>query len=167
MLCNMNSDFSTHAGHKQQGLGMIEKRPDEIVPPLSSGILIYRLNFESWLFDERGRDQLMIHHGDKTSIFWHDHIIKTHLDYAGIIQTDAASVGSARGTYLTSLYLLDIKLWGLVDADPVEGKRLSGIFVMRFEHNSVSLTDFSPCRKYFITLNEIEPQRDDRRNPIH
>lgn len=57
----------------------LQSVPDKFVPPPTSEITTNRPNFKSWLLDERGRDQFMIRHGDTTSIFWHDHIIKPQL----------------------------------------------------------------------------------------
>lgn len=57
----------------------LQNVPDKFVPPQASEISTNRPNFKSWLLDERGRDQFMIRHGDTTSVYWHDHIIKPQL----------------------------------------------------------------------------------------
>lgn len=57
-----------------------------------------------------------------------------------------------------------IKLWGRVDSTS-DRSEVDWALVMRFEHNNVSLIDFSPCENYLITFNGTEPERDDKRNP--
>lgn len=71
---------------------------------------------------------------------------------------------SPRGTYLASFHPRGIKLWGRVEPDGPDGE-VEWVFVMRFEHNNVSLIDFSPCENYLITFNGTEPERDDERFP--
>lgn len=78
--------------------------------------------------------------------------------------TEGASVWSPRGTYIASFHPRGIKIWGRVSADDNDGE-VEWVFVMRFEHNNVSLVDFSPCENYLITFNGTEPERDDKRNP--
>lgn len=78
--------------------------------------------------------------------------------------TEGASVWSPRGTYLASFHPRGIKLWGRIEPEDEEGE-VEWVFVMRFEHNNVSLIDFSPCENYLITFNGTEPERDDTRNP--
>lgn len=86
-------------------------------------------------------------------------------DYARIQWTDAASVWSPNGTYLASFHPRGIKLWGRVESNDDEDGKVDWVLVMRFEHNNVSLIDFSPCENYLITFNGTEPERDDKRNP--
>lgn len=78
--------------------------------------------------------------------------------------TEAAAIWSPRGTYLASFHPRGIKLWGRVEPEDPEGD-VEWVFVMRFEHNNVTLIDFSPCENYLVTFNGTEPERDDKRNP--
>lgn len=78
--------------------------------------------------------------------------------------TEGAAVWSPRGTYIATFHPRGIKIWGRVS--PEDGNvEVEWIFIMRFEHNNVSLVDFSPCENYLITFNATEPERDDKRNP--
>lgn len=78
--------------------------------------------------------------------------------------TEGAAVWSPRGTYIATFHQRGIQLWGRLPQstkdDPVEWS-----LVMRFEHPSVTMIDFSPLENYLITFNGTEPERDDKRNP--
>lgn len=60
-------------------LERLQSVPTTFVPPQASLVSADRPNFKSWLLDERGRDQFLIRHGDTTSIYWHDYIMKPQL----------------------------------------------------------------------------------------
>jgi len=57
-----------------------------------------------------------------------------------------------------------VKLWGRVPPENNDGQ-VEWALVMRFEHNAVTMIDFSPSEQYLITFNGTEPERDDKRNP--
>lgn len=61
-------------------LEQLQEMPVEFVPPPAIPVTTKdRPDFRSWLLDERGRDQFMIRHDDKASIYWHDHAVKPQL----------------------------------------------------------------------------------------
>lgn len=142
----------------------LQQMPEEFVPPEAPPIAAAdRPNFKNWLLDGRGRDQFMIRHQDETSIFWHDHIVKPQLDFARVKWTEAAAFWSPRGTYVATFHSRGVKLWGRIPSEQ-EGETEYGL-IMRFEHQSVTMLDFSPCENYLITFNGTEPERDDKRSP--
>lgn len=80
--------------------------------------------------------------------------------------TEGASMWSPKGTYMASFHPQGIKLWGRVERQEKENNTVKVEWeFMRFEHQNVSMIDFSPCEKYLITFNGTEPERDDKRNP--
>eukprot|EP00172_Hildenbrandia_rubra_P004204 Plantae.Rhodophyta-Hildenbrandia_rubra.ctg8050.p1 GENE.Plantae.Rhodophyta-Hildenbrandia_rubra.ctg8050~~Plantae.Rhodophyta-Hildenbrandia_rubra.ctg8050.p1 ORF type:complete len:537 (-),score=137.80 Plantae.Rhodophyta-Hildenbrandia_rubra.ctg8050:662-2272(-) len=71
---------------------------------------------------------------------------------------------SPKGTFLATFHEKGIQIWARIlpsDSD----KEVKWDLIARFEHMNVSLIDFSPCENYLITLNELPPSKDDRRNP--
>lgn len=68
------------------------------------------------------------------------------------------------GTYVATFHIRGIQIWGRLPQEKSEDK-VEWVRVMRFEHNNVSLVDFSPCENYLVTFNGTEPERDDKRNP--
>lgn len=84
-------------------------------------------------------------------------------DFARVKWTEAAAIWSPRGTYVATFHPRGVKLWGRIP--PEKDAETEYGLVMRFEHPSVTMLDFSPCENYLITFNGTEPERDDKRNP--
>lgn len=78
--------------------------------------------------------------------------------------TESAAVWSPMGTYVATFHPRGVKLWGRLPKQSKDSD-VEWALIMRFEHNSVTMVDFSPCENYLITFNGTEPERDDKRNP--
>ena len=73
---------------------------------------------------------------------------------------------SPKGTFLATFHLKGIQIWARsTPSNTEQGEEVKWDLVQRFEHMNVSLIDFSPCETYLITTNELNPTKDDWRNP--
>lgn len=71
---------------------------------------------------------------------------------------------SPRGTYVATFHPRGVKLWGRLPQKNNDDE-VEWVAMMRFEHSSVTMLDFSPCENFLITFNGTEPERDDKRDP--
>lgn len=61
-------------------LERLQDVPDNFAPPQGLNVARRdRPDYKSWLLDPRGRDMFMIRHETKTSIYWHDHVVKPQM----------------------------------------------------------------------------------------
>lgn len=65
---------------------------------------------------------------------------------------------------MATVHAPGIKIWGRRPPKE-EGGEVEWECVMRFEHQGVVQCQFSPCEKYLVTFNALDPERDDKRNP--
>lgn len=112
----------------------------EIVPPSDHGYL------KSWLQDEQGRDQLLLHYSETVGIYWNK---KQNEPEAAIEPrkgfTSKYAKFSPKGTYLCSIHPQGIQSWG--------GRNFESL--AKFVHNQVRLIDFSPNENYLVTLSPL------------
>jgi translation initiation factor 3 subunit B len=113
-------------------------------------------NPKGWLLDEEGRDQFVVRHAGETEIYWHDALRGGRtLVYAGQREkvngrawTELYVQWSTKGTYLATFHGPGIMLWA--------GREFQ--CVGRFQHGSVKVVEFSPCEKFLITTNGVDPE---------
>ncbi|KAK6171444.1 hypothetical protein SNE40_019633 [Patella caerulea] len=141
---NLFSDFEKY-----------EKVPDEIEPPepkpyQDPGNLMY------WLQNKECQDMFSVIYegGEKTCIYLNTTEPSVVEERARWTETYVR--WSPNGTYLATLHLKGIALWG--------GVKFSQI--MRFSHPGVQLIDFSPCERYLITFSPVQEPRDESESII-
>lgn len=99
---------------------------------------------KSWLQDEAGRDQFLLHKGDVVGVFWN----KKKMAPEPVIEprhgwTEGFIKFSPKGRYVFSLHPQGVQCWG-----GPEFKNLK-----RLTHINVRLIDFSPSERYLVTLS--------------
>ncbi|RCK66454.1 Eukaryotic translation initiation factor 3 subunit B [Candida viswanathii] len=112
----------------------------EIEPFKSHGYL------KSWLQDEQGRDQVVLHFSESVGVYWN----KKASDPEPVIEprkgfTSKYAKFSPKGTYLFSIHPQGVQSWG---GDEFKSMK-------RFFHQQVRLIDFSPNEKYMVTLSPV------------
>ncbi|KGQ84452.1 eukaryotic translation initiation factor 3 subunit B [Candida albicans P60002] len=112
----------------------------EIEPFQSHGYL------KSWLQDEQGRDQMVLHFSETVGVYWN----KKSADPEPVIEprkgfTSKYAKFSPKGTYLFSIHPQGIQSWGGANFNSIK----------RFFHQQVRLVDFSPNEKFMVTLSPI------------
>ncbi|GAA5918515.1 hypothetical protein JCM6882_001363 [Rhodosporidiobolus microsporus] len=108
-----------------------------------------REHFRAWLADPAGRDQVILYSGDDLRVNWTN---KTGVADSAAHRnkwTDLFSQWSPQGTYLATIHLQGVALWGGNSFERIN----------RFAHPEVKLIDFSPYERYLITWSPrpIEP----------
>lgn len=98
----------------------------------------------SWLLDEKQRDQFLINYDQSVAINWY----RKNLDHQPVIQprtqwTSTYMKWSPKGKYLFSMFPQGVQSWGGPNFDRIH----------RFLHPGVRLIDFSPNEKYLVTLS--------------
>lgn len=99
---------------------------------------------KSWLQDEAGRDQFLLHKNDTVGAFWNkkkhapEPVIEPRVGW-----TDGFIKFSPKGQYAFSIHPQGIQCWG--------GKDFKNL--KRFSHPKVRLIDFSPSERYLVTLS--------------
>ncbi|TID19828.1 hypothetical protein CANINC_003711 [Pichia inconspicua] len=98
----------------------------------------------SWLLDEKHRDQFLINYDESVGINW----FRKKLEHQPVIQprtqwTSTYMKWSPKGKYLFSMFPQGIQSWGGPNFDRIH----------RFLHPGVRLIDFSPNEKYLVTLS--------------
>ena len=95
-----------------------------------------------WLVDSR--DQFVLRHEDKTSVYWNDVASRQpELLPTQRLWSDRYVYWSASGTYLASLHQNGVILWA--------GGEFSEY--KRFSHAHVLQLEFSPCERYLLTCS--------------
>lgn len=108
-----------------------------------------------WVGDEDGRDQFVMFFGEDVGIFWNekdeqpDEIVKRTQWTESFVQW------SPLGTYLASMHVKGVLLWG----GPSWGR------LKRLVHPGVNLVDFSPNETYVTTWSHRPIQVEDD-NPV-
>ncbi len=99
---------------------------------------------KSWLQDQSGRDQFILHKQEVVGVFWNkkkenpEPVIEPRLNWtSGFIKF------SPKGSYVFSVHPQGIQAWG--------GKDFKNL--KRFSHPNVRLIDFSPNEKYLVSLS--------------
>ncbi|BGP39068.1 Translation initiation factor 3 subunit b [Rhodotorula kratochvilovae] len=100
-----------------------------------------REHFRAWLADPNGRDQLILYRGDELSVQWTGKSGVTDVAHSRTKWTDLFTQWSPQGTYLTTIHLQGVALWGGASFDRIN----------RFAHPEVKLVDFSPYERYLVT----------------
>eukprot|EP00163_Fabomonas_tropica_P004518 TRINITY_DN1397_c0_g1_i4.p1 TRINITY_DN1397_c0_g1~~TRINITY_DN1397_c0_g1_i4.p1 ORF type:complete len:654 (+),score=182.34 TRINITY_DN1397_c0_g1_i4:429-2390(+) len=109
----------------------------------------------SWLQDERARDQFCLRYGTQTEMHWNDlqQGEKSQPIYARENWTDAFLKWSPKGTYLVTVHVQGVQLWG--------GENWERI--ARFPCEGVKLVYFSPQEGYLCTICDLP--NDDPKDP--
>lgn len=99
---------------------------------------------KSWLQDDAGRDQFLLHRGDVVGAFWN----KKKMAPEPVIEprngwTEGFIRFSPKGQYVFSLHPQGVQCWGGADFKNLK----------RFSHPKVRLIDFSPSERYLVTLS--------------
>ncbi|GAA6042531.1 hypothetical protein JCM8097_004652 [Rhodosporidiobolus ruineniae] len=108
-----------------------------------------REHFRAWLADPAGRDQVILYSGDDLRVNWTN---KTGVADSAAHRnkwTDLFSQWSPQGTYLATIHLQGVALWGGASFERIN----------RFAHPEVKLIDFSSYERYLVTWSPrpIEP----------
>jgi translation initiation factor 3 subunit B len=100
-------------------------------------------HLRSWLADPsgRGRDQFVMFRGDTVGVFWNNEKEAPEMIVDRLHWTETFVQWSPQGTYLTSMHMQGVQLWG----GPSWSRQ------KRFPHPMVNLVDFSPGEKYLTT----------------
>ncbi|GAA6061251.1 hypothetical protein JCM10212_000692 [Sporobolomyces blumeae] len=108
-----------------------------------------REHFRAWLADPAGRDQLILYQGDDLRVAWANKTGVAETAHERTKWTDLFSQWSPQGTYLATIHLQGVALWGGASFERIN----------RFAHPEVKLIDFSPYERYLVTWSPraIEP----------
>lgn len=101
-------------------------------------------HLRSWLTDEQGRDQAVMHRGDNVGLYWFRKDTAPKEVVSRVHFTDSYVQWSPRGTYIASLHGRGVALHG--------GPKMSPIG--RFTHHDVRLVDFSPDERFLVTASK-------------
>ncbi|BGP15058.1 Translation initiation factor 3 subunit b [Rhodosporidiobolus nylandii] len=108
-----------------------------------------REHFRAWLADPAGRDQLILYAGDDLQVAWTSKTGVAETAASRNKWTDLFSQWSPQGTYMATIHLQGVALWGGNSFERIN----------RFAHPEVKLIDFSPYERYLVTWSPrpIEP----------
>lgn len=146
LLVNHYDDFDKYA----------KVSPEYVAPKKSD--YESKVNLNSWLLDEQGRDMFVVRSGVETQVFHNDPFKKAadfgrELKYDGAREkaqdkhwTDLYVAWSPKGSYLLTFHEPGCVVWG--------GENFEKLG--RFPHAHVSMIDFSPNEKYLVTSNGID-----------
>eukprot|EP01103_Thecamoeba_quadrilineata_P007649 TRINITY_DN1749_c0_g1_i3.p1 TRINITY_DN1749_c0_g1~~TRINITY_DN1749_c0_g1_i3.p1 ORF type:complete len:508 (-),score=106.65 TRINITY_DN1749_c0_g1_i3:646-2169(-) len=134
-----------------EDLKKYESIPDEYVAPQAKEHEEKDLTW--WLYEKNHltHDQYIFRQGDETEIYW-NRPKKPTLIYKKKNWTDSYLMWSPLGTYLATLRIQGITLWG----GPSWQK------ISNFQHPGVKLIDFSPREQYLISFSP--PTKDLDKN---
>mmetsp|Transcript_39834 Transcript_39834/g.55322 ORF Transcript_39834/g.55322 Transcript_39834/m.55322 type:complete len:692 (+) Transcript_39834:144-2219(+) len=108
-----------------------------------------RDNLQSWMMDDRGRDQFAIRWGDETEIYWNDAAQKRSEEvYRRANWTESFVQWSPQGSFLTTVHRQGVAMWG--------GENWGR--VLRLDHPQVEAFDYSPQEKFLITCSSKGPE---------
>lgn len=110
-------------------------------------------HLRSWLGDEECRDQFVMYRGDNVGVYWNEKEDAPKNEVDRQHWTERFVLWSPKGTYLTSMHVKGVLLWG--------GPSWSRL--KRFPHPGVDLVDFSPNENYITTWSHrpIELEEND------
>ncbi|GAA6004660.1 hypothetical protein JCM11491_002184 [Sporobolomyces phaffii] len=113
-----------------------------------------REHFRAWLADPAGRDQLILYQGDDLRVGWAGKTGVADVAHERSKWTDLFTQWSPQGTYLATIHLQGVALWGGASFERIN----------RFAHQEVKLIDFSPYERYLVTWSPrpIEAATDPR-----
>lgn len=101
---------------------------------------------KSWLQDEQGRDQMLLHYSETVGVYWN----KKKNDPEPAIEprkgfTSKYAKFSPKGTLLYSIHPQGVQSWGGANFESLN----------KYIHNQVRLIDFSPNEQYLVTLSPL------------
>lgn len=108
-----------------------------------------------WLKDDDARDQFIMYHSDNVGVYWNEKEEQPESVVDRMHWTESFVQWSPMGTYLASMHVKGVLLWG--------GK--SWTRLKRFTHPGVNLVDFSPEENYLTTWSH-RPIQVEEDNPI-
>ncbi|GAA5963266.1 hypothetical protein JCM3765_005781 [Sporobolomyces pararoseus] len=113
-----------------------------------------REHFRAWLADPAGRDQVILYQGDDLRVAWAGKAGVADIAHERTKWTDLFTQWSPQGTYLATIHLQGVALWGGASFERIN----------RFAHPEVKLIDFSPYERYLVTWSPrpIEAATDPR-----
>jgi translation initiation factor 3 subunit B len=112
---------------------------------------VARENTQSYMLDERGRDQYAIRFGDATEIHWNDAQKNEPVEvYKRDFWTESYVQWSPRGNFLATVHRQGVALWG--------GPGFARF--QKFSHNGVQFIEFSPCERYLASGSTHEETRE-------
>ncbi|GAA5971804.1 hypothetical protein JCM11641_001520 [Rhodosporidiobolus odoratus] len=100
-----------------------------------------REHFRAWLADPAGRDQAILYSGDELRVSWANKTGFAETAASRQKWTDLFSQWSPQGTYMATIHLQGVALWGGNSFERIN----------RFAHPDVKLVDFSPYERYLVT----------------
>ena len=99
-------------------------------------------NTQSYMLDDRGRDQFACRFGDETEIHWNDAQTKEPVEvYKRSFWTESYVQWSPQGNFLATVHRQGVALWG--------GPSFARL--QKFSHNGVQFIEFSPCERYLAS----------------
>eukprot|EP00388_Colpodella_angusta_P017275 GDKJ01042759.1.p1 GENE.GDKJ01042759.1~~GDKJ01042759.1.p1 ORF type:complete len:761 (-),score=201.02 GDKJ01042759.1:207-2489(-) len=136
----------------------LEKDMTELQNASGSAFLV-REKLQYYMQDERCREQLLIRHGNETTIAWLDPAESAPvIEYDGEREkaegqqmTNGAASWSPRGSFMATLHPRGVSIWA--------GKEC--VVVKRFEHAGVSGVSFSPNEEFLMTWNGARHQNEE------
>jgi translation initiation factor 3 subunit B len=108
-------------------------------------------NTQSYMLDERGRDQYAIRFGDATEIHWNDAQKSAPVEvYKRDFWTESYVQWSPRGNFLATVHRQGVALWG--------GPGFTRF--QKFSHNGVQFIEFSPCERFLASGSTHDEGRE-------
>lgn len=108
-----------------------------------------------WLADDKARDQFIMYHSDNVGVYWNEKDAAPASAVDRMHWTESFVQWSPMGTYLASMHVKGVLLWG--------GQ--SWTRLKRFTHPGVNLVDFSPEENYLTTWSH-RPIQVEEDNPV-
>ncbi|KAB8336918.1 hypothetical protein FH972_021223 [Carpinus fangiana] len=107
-----------------------------------------------WIGDEDGRDQFIMYHSDNVGVYWNEKDEQPENIVDRMHWTESFVQWSPLGTYLASLHVKGVLLWG----GPSWARQ------KRFMHPGVNLIDFSPNENFITTWSHrpIDVEEDNQ-----
>mmetsp|Transcript_7434 Transcript_7434/g.24695 ORF Transcript_7434/g.24695 Transcript_7434/m.24695 type:complete len:720 (+) Transcript_7434:103-2262(+) len=123
------------------------KVPESYTPPAKEAY-VPKENMQSYMLDERGRDQYAIRFADETHIYWNDEAqSKPDEVHKRSYWTESYVQWSPNGTFLSTIHRQGVAFWG--------GPNFTRLG--RVQHANVQFVDFSPDEKFVMTGSTQEP----------
>ena len=127
-----------------------ERVPDAYEPPKPKPYAA-KENTQSYMLDDRGRDQYAIRFGDSTEIHWNDAQKSEPVEvYKRDFWTESYVQWSPRGNFLATVHRQGVALWG--------GPGF--VRFQKFSHNGVQFIEFSPCERFLASGSTHDEGRE-------